>query len=127
MQAYYDHKPSIYEAVGNGSYIYRWDIKEIAITSVIEDGDKENKTQWSCQEVTIWSPVSCNGIIKAVLADKWDNDHEQKFINEYNSAQMGLYDDDTTEAAIAAYKEFLVKRTELKTQVENDCKDLNIL
>lgn len=29
--AIYDKKPSIYEANGDGSYTYRWDIKEVEI------------------------------------------------------------------------------------------------
>ena len=27
-RSYYDARPSKFEAVGNGSYIYRWDIQE---------------------------------------------------------------------------------------------------
>ena len=29
MQAFYDNKPSVLEAVGNGSYRYRYDIEEV--------------------------------------------------------------------------------------------------
>ena len=29
-RSYYDARPSKFEAVGNGSYIYRWDIQEEA-------------------------------------------------------------------------------------------------
>jgi len=33
MQAFYDSKPSVLEAVGNGSYLYRTDIKEVETDS----------------------------------------------------------------------------------------------
>ena len=122
MKSGYDNKPSIYEAVGNGSYLYRWDIEEVEM----EMGEGETRTQWQCQEVTVWMPVTCNSIVRAVLSDKWDNDHEQKLINEYYSAQMGLYDEETAEKATEAYKTFLSERAAIKEQVEKDCKELGI-
>lgn len=125
MQAFYDKKPSTYEAVGNGSNHYRWDIKEETVTTT-SDGKEEKRTQWSCQEVTVWAPVTCNAVVKAVLADKWDSNHEQKLINEYYSAQMGIYDEETAKAATAAYKEFLTERAAIKAQVEKDCEELGI-
>lgn len=126
MQAFYDAKPSVYEAVGNGSYLYRWDIKEVTTTSTNNDGEEVTRTQWQCNEVTVWSPVTCNSVVKAVFADKWDKDHEQKLINEYYSAQMGIYDEETAKKATEAYKTFLTERAALKAQVEKDCKELGI-
>ena len=32
--AFYDNKPSKLEAVGNGSYLYRWNIQEVKPESV---------------------------------------------------------------------------------------------
>lgn len=126
MQAFYDAKPSVYEAVGNGSYLYRWDIKEVTTTSTNNDGEEVTRTQWQCNEVTVWSPVTCNSVVKAVLAGKWDKDREQKLINEYYSAQMGIYDEETAKKTTEAYKTFLTERAELKAQVEKDCKELGI-
>ena len=126
MQAFYDAKPSVYEAVGNGSYLYRWDIKEVTTTSTNNDGEEVTRTQWQCNEVTVWSPVTCNSVVKAVLAEKWDKDREQKLINEYYSAQMGIYDEETAKKVTEAYKTFLTERAALKAQVEKDCKELGI-
>ena len=44
-------------------------------------------------------------------------------MNEYNSAVMGLYDEDTAARKIDAYKAFLQTRAELKAMVEADCKE----
>lgn len=126
MEAFYDEKPKVYEAVGNGSFLYRWAIKEVENTSASNDGEEVTRTQWQCNEVTVWSPVTCNKVVKAVFGELWDNDHEQKLINEYYSAQMGLYDEETKAKAEAAYKTFLTERAALKTQVEKDCKDCGI-
>lgn len=126
MQAYYDAKPSSYEAVGNGSYLYRWDIKEEPVAVSGGEMDDLTRTQWRCNEVTVWAPVTCNAIVKAVLAERWDNNREQKLINEYHSAQMGIYDEETVNKATEAYKAFLSERAALKAQVENNCKEIGI-
>ena len=48
--AYYDHEPSVFEAVGNGNYLYRWDIQEETVER--EEGG-EPTVQWSCKETTV--------------------------------------------------------------------------
>lgn len=126
MQAFYDHKPSKYEAVGNGSYIYRWDIKEVIPEVTEENINEEHVSQWECQEVTVWPPVSSNKITEAVISELWSNNDEQKLVNEYNSAQLGVFDDATAEAKIAAYKIFLMTRAAVKEQVDSDCEELGI-
>lgn len=124
MQAFYDKKPSVYEAVGNGSYIYRWDITEVE-QPAREDGG-EPSTQWRCQEVTVWTPVSSNRITEAVIGELWDSNHEQKLVNEYNAAQLGVYDEATAAGKVAAYKAFLTARNAVKQQVDADCAELGI-
>ena len=124
MQAFYDHKPSVLEAVGNGSYKYRWDIVEMEQPAHEEGG--EPTTQWKCQEVTVWAPVSSNKITEAVISELWDSNYEQKLVNEYNAAQLGVYDEETAAAQVAAYKAFLTERNAVKTQVDADCAELGI-
>ena len=126
MQAFYDNKPSKYEAVGNGSYLYRYNIQEVEQTDTQEEAATETRKQWSCEEVTVWSPVSSNKITQAVIADRWDSDYEQKLVNEYNGAQLGVYTDEEAEAIIAKYKAFLTERAELKKTIDADCEELGI-
>ncbi|MBR5271802.1 MAG: hypothetical protein IKU25_00175 [Clostridia bacterium] len=134
-RAYYDIKPSNYEAVGNGSHMYRWDIKEEKVTDqmAVAEGDEHQpgeRIQYSCLEVVVWAPVTSNGILQAVLEAKFPNNREQKYINEYNAALLGYYGDEGSDEAqekINAYKEFLYQRALLKTQVDEDCKKLGII
>lgn len=122
MQAFYDSKPPTWEAVGNGSYLYRWNIAK----SERESENEEKQEQWQCEEVTVWPPVSSNKITQAVISEKWDSDYEQKLVNEYNGAQMGIYGEDEAQAITAKYKAFLEARAKLKAQVDADCEVLNI-
>ena len=131
MLAFYDNKPSVLEAVGDGSYRYRFNIIEINPEVIpssdnVEDGQI---TQWQCQEVTVWSPVTSNKITKAVITEVCDHNYEQKLVNEYNAAQLGMYGEKTSEEAqkrINAYTEYLSTREKLKAMVDAYCAELCI-
>lgn len=127
MKVIYDNEPSVLEAVGNGSHRYHYDIKAVKAESIEKSSGTESKTQYECQEVIVWKPITSNKITEAVIADKWDGNQEQKLINEYNAIQLGITTD-KAEIAIktAAYKEFLVERARLKAIVDADCKTLGI-
>lgn len=135
-RAYYDALPPKFEAVGNGSYIYRWDIQEeVAPMQLVAEGDEQpiaeaSHTQYSCYEVVVWATVTSNKITEAVIVQMWEANYEQKLINEYNAANLGVYGGSKTsneaKAKIAAYKEFLAARATLKAQIDADCAELNI-
>lgn len=127
MKATYDNEPSVLEAVGNGSHRYHYDIKAVKTESAEKSSGTESKTQYECQEVIVWEPLTSNKITEAVIAEKWDSNQEQKLINEYNAIQLGITTD-KAEIAIktAAYKEFLEERARLKAIVDADCKTLGI-
>ena len=138
-KAFYDSKPSVLEAVGNGSYLYRWNIQEVTSESnsqtAAEDSSEaettveEQRTQWQCEEAVVWSPLTANKITEAVIAAKWDGNYEQKLVNEYNGAQLGMYGSKTSKEAkarIQAYTDFLAERYALKQQVDADCTELGI-
>ena len=123
MKAFYSQKPKVLEAVGNGSYLYRYNIIEEQTEATEQT---EQQTQWSCEEVTVWSPLSANKITEKVLTEKWDNNYEQKLVNEYNAAVMGMLSEDVAQKRKDAYMTFLQERTILKTIVDNDCKEMGI-
>jgi len=124
MKAFYDSKPSTLEAVGNGSYLYRYGIKEAEVET---PETEESRTQWECEEVTVRPPLTSNRITEAVITDRWDGNYEQKLVNEYNAAKLGMYADETeAEARVTKYTDYLTERAALKGQVDTDCAALNI-
>ena len=123
MKAFYSQKPKVLEAVGNGSYLYRYNITEEQIEATEQT---EQQTQWSCEEVTVWAPLSANKITEKVLTEKWNNNYEQKLVNEYNAAVMGMLSEDVAQKRKDVYMTFLQERAELKTIVDNDCKEMGI-
>lgn len=74
----------------------------------------------------MWSPLTANRITEAVITDRWNANYEQKLVNEYNAAKLGLYDTDEAKTRIKAYTDYLTERAALKAQVDADCADLNI-
>ena len=130
MQAFYDSKPPYLEAVGNGSYVYRFNIEEVVTELTEENAGEEKVSQWKCEEVKVWAPLSSNKITEAAISNKWERNYEQKLVNEYNSAQLGLFGtakSDEAQAKITAYKDFLTERAALKAQVDADCAELGII
>ena len=130
--ANYDEKPSILEAVGNGSFLYRFNIEE-KTSEAFAEGENEpvsTRTSWDCDEVVVWSPLTSNKITEAVISTICPASHEQKLVNEYNAANLGLVGgsktSDEAKKRIAAYKEFLEYRAALKEQVDADCETLGI-
>lgn len=134
MKVSYDHNPSILEAVGNGSYRYRYNIEEPTVEQYLtEDSDTaaaSSRTGWVCDEVIVWAPLTSNKITEAVIAAICPASHEQKLVNEFNAANLGMIGgsktSDEAKKCIAAYKEFLEYRKTLKEQIDADCAELNI-
>lgn len=131
MQAFYDNQPKKLEAVGNGSFRYRYNIREeekpVQASENSETAQEaQAQPQWVCEEVTVWAPLSANKITEKVLTERWDGNYEQKLVNEYNSAQMGLLSEEEAAARTEAYRAFLTERTALKSQVDADCAEFGI-
>lgn len=123
MKAQYDAQPSKFEDIKNGSIVYRYNITEEQSPS----GDASAKTHWTCDEVYVWQQVTSSKVVSAVISDRWEANHEQKLVNEYYSAVLGIIEGEEADAAIAAYKTFLVERRALKASVEADCAEAGIV
>lgn len=122
---FFDSKPAKIEAVGNGSFCYRFNIN---ITEIISEDGKTEK--WTAEEVTVWEPLTANKITSAVIASVCPITHEQKLVNEYNAALLGMIggsvDSSPACEKIEAYRNFLILRNSLKSQVDTDCAELGI-
>lgn len=125
MVAFYDNRPSKFENVGNVSIVYRYNIEEVEAPAT-QEGEPA-RTQWRCEEVTVWSEVTKKKVVAAVISGKWELNHEQKLANEYNSVALGVITGDEAAAVTAAYTAFLSDRKALKAAVEADCDEEGIL
>ena len=117
IKSYYDKKPQILEKIENGKYFYRWDIQEHI--SIIEEQERHD---WECYEIIVYSTLTANKILEKAIESLWGHNIEQKMLNDYNAANLGILE----ESYIDKYKEFLNSRKRLKAQIDSDCAKLNI-
>jgi len=111
--------PKIIEEVGNGGYLYHFNIEEVSNsnnTIVHSENNTENIKSYKYDEVIVWSPISSNSITKSVMNYLWSKDAEQKYINDYNAAVLGILDS----SYIDAYKDFMTQRKSIKEQIDKD-------
>ena len=111
--------PKIIEEVGNGSYLYHFNIEEVSNsnnTIILSENNTENIKSYKYDEVVVWSPISSNAITKSVMNYLWSKDAEQKYINDYNAAVLGILDS----SYIDAYKDFMTQRKSIKEQIDKD-------
>lgn len=115
MKAFYDKKPAVFEPVGNGGYYYRWNIAEEV---------SNEQTQWACDEVIVYAPITVDKVKEVVINSLWANDEEKKLINDYNGVVLGLYEGEVAEKKKRAYLSFLAERDAVKNMIEDDLKDI---
>ena len=71
-------------------------------------------------------PKTRKNIYATLLEARYPQDVQQKLLNDYQAAQMGILEDEEADAAIAAYKAFLNDRKAIKAMVTEDCANNNI-
>lgn len=120
MRTYSNTPLNRLEPVGDGSYFYRWNIVENKVSEELAG------MRWSADEVVVSPPITANTILESVIGAMWPTNYEQKLINEYNAAILGISDGEVADRSREAYVTFLSERAELKARVEADCKEYNI-
>ena len=128
MKTHSDQELKRLEPVGNGSYLYRWDIHSELQEQPSEDGEGvTTRPVWIAEEVTVWMPLTPNRITAAVITEAFPADYEQKLLNEYNAANLGMIPDAAeTEKRRQAYTDFLRRRAALKKEIDAFCAEQGI-
>lgn|SRR5574343_85112 len=123
MKEQFSNKPEILTPADEISMFYRWNINEITI----EDETSNPRTLWEADSVLLYYPITKDNILKNVIKYYWNNDTEKKLINDYLSTFVILNMDIVLqELYINRYRDFIIKRNELKNIIEADCQLLNI-
>ena len=122
-RAYYDTKPPKLEAVGNGNYLYRWDIREEEVQhEMMQEGKEEpvssvKKVQYSCREVTIHGKPEYGKCVEAVIRSDYSAEAELALINQFNAYQQGVLSD---AGVVSEYEEYLAFVSSVKSMVKED-------
>lgn len=122
-RAYYDTKPPKLEAVGNGNYLYRWDIQEEEVQhEMMQEGKEEpvssvKKVQYSCREVTIHGKPEYGKCVEAVIRSDYSAEAELALINQFYAYQQGVLSD---AGVVSEYEEYLAFVSSVKSMVKED-------
>lgn len=122
-RVYYDTKPPKLEAVGNGNYLYRWDIQEEEVQhEMMQEGEEEpvssvKKVQYSCREVTIHGKPEYGKCVEAVIRSDYSAEAELALINQFNAYQQGVLSD---AGVVSEYEEYLAFVSSVKSMVKED-------
>lgn len=122
-RAYYDTKPPKLEAVGNGNYLYRWDIQEEEVQhEMMQEGKEEpvssvKKVQYSCREVTIHGKPEYGKCVEAVIRSDYSAEAELAIINQFNAYQQGVLSD---AGVVSEYEEYIAFVSSVKSMVKED-------
>lgn len=122
-RAYYDTKPPKLEAVGNGNYLYRWDIQEEDVQhEMMQEGKEEpvssvKKVKYSCREVTIHGKPEYGKCVEAVIRSDYSAEAELALINQFNAYQQGVLSD---AGVVSEYEEYIAFVSSVKSMVKED-------
>lgn len=123
MKQQFDNKPEILTPADEISIFYHWNINEITI-----ENEFGLRTLWEADSVLLYYPLTKNKILEGVIEYYWNNSEEKKLINDYlNTFIIDEMDTDLKNLYIIRYKNFIMKRNELKNIVDLDCNNLNIM
>lgn len=122
MKTYSGNKPEVFEPIGDGGYRYNYNIKEVEIERLDITDSKSilKQTQWEYDNVIIYPPIDKDKITRAVITNTWDNDYENKLINDYNAISLGVFTEQEANEKLERYREFLNQRKELKEMITQD-------
>lgn len=124
MKTYSDNNPKVFESIGDGGFKYNYNIKEIEVDRfyIIDNENEINikQTQWEYDSVIIYLPIDKDKITKAVIANTWNIDYENKLINDYNEISLGNLTEEEIDKRTNNYITFLQERKRLKEMIDND-------
>ena len=129
-------KPQVIDDLRNGqsTFNYNHNIKEVEVeqnagnTEAGEgEGSEPKKVKsWQYDSLRVEYPRTGNNILETLLTEKYPQNQQQKLVNDYQAAQLGILEDEEADNAVASYKAFLQDRKAIKSMVKADCVTYNI-
>ena len=130
-----DQKPLVIDDLhnGQGTFHYNHNITEVMVIededgniTVTTDEKKATGTMWQYDSLRVEYPKTRKNIYATLLEARYPQDIQQKLVNDYQAAQMGILEDEEADAAVEAYTAFLTNRKAIKSMVKADCIENNI-
>lgn len=116
-------RPPIILDLGDGSFHYNYNIKEVEVQPADIQQEKTETPQigYEYETVQIWGTPDYDKCVKAVLRSRRDETEEFNLINKYNAFALGLSKDPADETE---YKDYLTEVLAVKAMVKADFESL---
>lgn len=115
-----DVYPQTIQKLGNGTYYYNYDIKEISVEVLDLDNTIKEKTYYSFIQVLLNGQPNYKDCVKAIVRRFLTVDEEFDLINSYNSYSENLTSDSEVINEYNEYKEYLNILKQIKAKVKED-------
>jgi hypothetical protein len=120
MKSNSDVRPPILQDLGDGSWHYNYNIKEVQRTT--ERG--EEQTVFEYETVHIWGLPKYETLVPLVIAGHYNPSKETSLINKYNAYGLKL---STNQQDKKDYEAYLAHTFEIKAMVKQDLQDVFIV
>jgi hypothetical protein len=120
MKSNSDVRPPILQDLGDGSWHYNYNIKEVPV--ITESG--EEKTAFEYETVHIWGKPDYDTLANAVIAEHYSLPEETALINKYNAFSLKLSIDPADKQK---YETYLKKISDLKAMIKVDLRALGLM
>lgn len=119
MKSNSDIRPETFINLGNGSWQYNFNVREIQVP--VENGTEgETRTAYEYESVIVWGYPTFDKCVKAVLRERRDETQEFNLVNRYNAFVLGVSEDEADRNDYIAY---LREVKDVKAQVERDIEE----
>ena len=109
--------PQTIQKLGNSTYYYNYDIKEVEAEVTDQEGDTKLELQYNFIQVLLSGQPNYKDCVKAIIRSFLTIDEEFDLINSYNSLSLQQSED----ASITEdYQNYLNLLAEIKTKVKQD-------
>lgn len=124
-------KPEVIDYLNNGqgTFLYNHNIKEVKVIAdkeggieITTDAERATDTMFQYDSLRVEYPKTGDNIFSTLLTAKYPEKTENKLMNEYQSAILGLL----SEEAKLPYENFLKDRLAIRKMVDADCETYNI-
>lgn len=124
-------KPEVIDYLNNGqgTFLYNHNIKEVKVIAdkeggieITTDAERATDTMFQYDSLRVEYPKTGDNIFSTFLTAKYPEKTENKLMNEYQSAILGLL----SEEAKLPYENFLKDRLAIRKMVDADCETYNI-
>lgn len=111
--------PQVIQKLGNGTYYYNYDIREVeAEVEILDEKDSTKfETQYNFIQVLLNGQPNYKDCVRAIIRSFITIDEEFDLINSYNSYSENLTSDSEV---INEYKEYLNILKQIKAKVKED-------